>query len=86
MEVVIGLDVALDQLRRRQATPGAIGEQRGQPIAHGLLGASAFRAEVNRLDSVDAVESAVNRFFAQAEGDASAANDDYDVDYRQALG
>ncbi|MBX7100076.1 MAG: tRNA dihydrouridine synthase DusB [Myxococcaceae bacterium] len=54
--------------------------------AHGLHGASAFRAEVNRLDSVDAVESAVNRFFAQAEGDASAANDDYDVDYRQALG
>jgi tRNA-dihydrouridine synthase B len=55
--------------------------------SHGLFGASAFRNEVNRVDSKAAVESMVERFFLGAEVDAAAAaNEDHDVDYRQALG
>ncbi len=55
--------------------------------AHGLFGASAFRNEVNRVDSAAGVEEMVSRFFQAASVDAvAAANDDYDVDYRQALG
>jgi tRNA-dihydrouridine synthase B len=55
--------------------------------AHGLRGASAFRAEVNTLDRTEVVHSAVRRFFQQAEADADAAGaDDYDIDYRTALG
>ena len=55
--------------------------------AHGLRGASAFRAEVNRLDRAEVVHSAVRNFFQQAEADAEAAkDDDYDLDYRTALG
>ncbi len=55
--------------------------------AHGLRGASAFRADVNQLTRAAEVELAVRRFFAQAETDVAAANtDDYDLDYRTALG
>jgi len=55
--------------------------------AHGLRGASAFRAEVNTLDRAEVVHAAVRRFFQQAEADAEAAGlDDYDLDYRTALG
>lgn len=53
--------------------------------SHGLFGASAFRNEVNRVDSAAAVESMVERFFLGADADASA-REEYDVDYRQALG
>ena len=55
--------------------------------AHGLRGASAFRAEINTLDRAEVVHAAVRRFFLQAETDAeAAASDDYDLDYRTALG
>ncbi len=39
--------------------------------AHGLHGAAAFRAEVNALETPEAVEDAVRRFFASAPLDAS---------------
>ena len=54
--------------------------------AHGLYGASAFRADVNKLESSSAVIESVERFFGGANIDAAAPTDDYDVDYRQALG
>ncbi len=54
--------------------------------AHGLRGASAFRAEVNRVELAAQVELTVRRFFAQAEADTAAASEEYDVDYRTALG
>jgi tRNA-dihydrouridine synthase B len=55
--------------------------------AHGLAGASAFRAGVNALESAADVLTACERFFLHAEVDArSAQEEQYDVDYRQALG
>jgi tRNA-dihydrouridine synthase B len=53
--------------------------------AHGLHGASAFRNEANRIDDATEVGLAVRRFFSQAEADPSS-NEEYDVDYRSALG
>jgi nifR3 family TIM-barrel protein len=54
--------------------------------AHGLRGASAFRSEVNLLDSPEAVRDAVRRFFASAASDPNAPDEEQDVDYRAALG
>lgn len=54
--------------------------------AHGLRGAAAFRAQVNQLDTPEEVESEVHRFFSQANVDASAPEEEQDVDYRAALG
>ncbi len=54
--------------------------------AHGLFGASAFRNQVNRLDTRADVESAVEQFFLGAEPDAGGAGEEHDVDYRTALG
>ncbi|GMU59511.1 MAG: tRNA dihydrouridine synthase DusB [Myxococcaceae bacterium] len=55
--------------------------------AHGLYGASAFRAEVMTLDTAREVEAAAERFFVGAQVDAQAmAADQEDVDYRAALG
>jgi tRNA-dihydrouridine synthase B len=53
--------------------------------AHGLRGASAFRAEVNRIELAEQVELSVRRFFAQAEQDAQPG-EEQDIDYRTALG
>jgi tRNA-dihydrouridine synthase B len=53
--------------------------------AHGLRGASAFRAEVNRIELAEQVELSVRRFFAQAEHDEQTS-DEQDIDYRTALG
>ena len=52
---------------------------------HGLRGASAFRANVNRLESADAVREAVARFFAEAELDQSPSGE-HELDYRVAYG
>jgi nifR3 family TIM-barrel protein len=54
--------------------------------AHGLRGASVFRNEVNQLDTPEAVEDAVRRFFSSAPVDAQAPEDEQEVDYRAALG
>jgi nifR3 family TIM-barrel protein len=54
--------------------------------AHGLHGAAAFRAEVNALDTPEAVEAAVRRFFVSASLDVSGPTEEQDVDYRAALG
>ncbi len=54
--------------------------------AHGLFGASAFRADVNKLESAADVTAAVERFFLGANVDAASPEEEYDVDYRQALG
>jgi nifR3 family TIM-barrel protein len=54
--------------------------------AHGLRGASAFRAEVNQMDTPEAVESSVRRFFSAANLDPTAPEEEQDVDYRAALG
>ncbi len=54
--------------------------------SHGLNGASAFRADVNRLETVNDVLSACERFFVGAEVDARSAQEEHDLDYRQALG
>ena len=53
--------------------------------AHGLFGASAFRNDINRIDSLEQVTERIHQFFAAADVDAQAA-EEYDVDYRQALG
>ena len=54
--------------------------------AHGLRGAAAFRAEVNQLDTPEAVRDAVRRFFVSAHSDPNAPEEEQDVDYRAALG
>jgi nifR3 family TIM-barrel protein len=54
--------------------------------AHGLRGSAAFRAEVNALDTPEEVEDAVRRFFSSAHTDATAPEEEQDVDYRAALG
>jgi hypothetical protein len=54
--------------------------------AHGLRGAATFRAEVNALDSAEAVEEAARRFFASASLDLTGPSEEQDVDYRAALG
>ncbi len=53
--------------------------------AHGLRGASAFRNEVNRVESASEVERLVRGFFSAADRD-ELSTEEYDVDYRQALG
>jgi nifR3 family TIM-barrel protein len=53
--------------------------------AHGLFGASAFRNDINRIDSLEQVTERIHQFFAAADFDAQA-HEEYDVDYRQALG
>src|SRR5262245_35261045 len=53
--------------------------------AHGLYGAAAFRNEANQLIRAEEVEAACRRFFAGAQADASAV-EEQDVDYRAALG
>jgi tRNA-dihydrouridine synthase B len=54
--------------------------------AHGLHGAAAFRAEVNRLELPEQVELAVRRFFAHAAGAAAEPCGEQEIDYRTALG
>jgi nifR3 family TIM-barrel protein len=54
--------------------------------AHGLRGSAAFRAEVMALETPEAVEDAVRRFFVSAQVDATAPEEEQDVDYRAALG
>ena len=54
--------------------------------AHGLHGASSFRAEATQLDSADAVQRACERFFTSADADGSATGEMEDVDYKAALG
>ncbi|NOK13512.1 tRNA dihydrouridine synthase DusB [Corallococcus exercitus] len=54
--------------------------------AHGLKGAAHFRSEVNGLDSPEAVEDSVRRFFAGADTDPTAPLEEPEVDYRAALG
>jgi nifR3 family TIM-barrel protein len=55
--------------------------------AHGLSGASSFRANVNALETAADVLGACERFFLHADFDARLAQEEqYDVDYRQALG
>ena len=54
--------------------------------AHGLAGAAAFRAEVNRMETAEAVRFHVGRFFAGAEVDAAASHEEHELDYRTALG
>ena len=54
--------------------------------SHGLYGASAFRNDINRLESANDVIEACEKFFLRAAVDSSAQDDEYDVDYRQALG
>ena len=54
--------------------------------AHGLAGASAFRNTINHLDTAADVHGACEQFFLGARVDAQSAEDEYDVDYRTALG
>jgi nifR3 family TIM-barrel protein len=54
--------------------------------AHGLRGASAFRSEVNQMDTPEGVERSVERFFSGAHVDANPPEEEQDVDYRAALG
>jgi nifR3 family TIM-barrel protein len=53
---------------------------------HGLHGAALFRAEVNQLDTAEAVRDAVRRFFGSAHVDPNGSEGEQDVDYRAALG
>jgi tRNA-dihydrouridine synthase len=53
--------------------------------AHGLRGASSFRAEVNQLDAADQICRAVSSFFSQTAPEIGAG-EEQDVDYRMALG
>jgi nifR3 family TIM-barrel protein len=53
--------------------------------AHGLRGASSFRAEVNQLDLADQVRFAVRRFFSQAVAEIAIPGEQ-EIDYRTALG
>jgi tRNA-dihydrouridine synthase B len=53
--------------------------------SHGLHGAASFRNDVNQLIRAEEVETACRRFFAAAQADASAG-EEQDVDYRAALG
>ena len=53
--------------------------------AHGLKGAAVFRSEVNQLVTADSVKHAVSLFFGQASTDGRST-EEYQVDYRSALG
>ena len=53
--------------------------------AHGLRGASSFRAAVMQLETVADVQRACESFFVSAESDGSAGEME-DVDYKAALG
>jgi tRNA-dihydrouridine synthase B len=53
--------------------------------SHGLRGASAFRAEVNKVDSPAGVQRLVATFFTSAEVDAREQGEQ-ELDYRTALG
>ncbi len=55
--------------------------------SHGLSGSSAFRNEVNRLDSADAARALAERFFSGAIHERSLASvDEAELDYRTAYG
>jgi tRNA-dihydrouridine synthase B len=55
--------------------------------AHGLVGAGAFRATMNRLEDTDAVRDLVRRFFSGAAVEHTMQSvDDADVDYKTAFG
>ncbi len=54
--------------------------------AHGLHGASAFRAEVNTMDHASQVELSVRRFFLAAGRDEAGGDEEQELDYRTALG
>jgi nifR3 family TIM-barrel protein len=55
--------------------------------AHGLHGASAFRARVNSVDNAKDVEDALEKFFLGANADENLAADaEHELDYRTALG
>ena len=53
--------------------------------AHGLRGASSFRAAVNRIELGDELRIAVRAFFSRAEPDR-LSSEEQPVDYRAALG
>jgi tRNA-dihydrouridine synthase len=54
--------------------------------AHGLFNASQFRAQVNQLERVSEVESAVRAFFERAEREMRPQLGEPEIDYRAALG
>ncbi|MFZ5438683.1 MAG: tRNA dihydrouridine synthase DusB [Myxococcota bacterium] len=55
--------------------------------AHGLYGASAFRARINSVDRAKDVEDALEQFFLGAKADESVgADSEPELDYRTALG
>lgn len=54
--------------------------------AHGLYGASAFRAKINHADRKKEVEDALESFFLGASTDSSAPETEQELDYRTALG
>lgn len=55
--------------------------------AHGLHGASAFRARINHVDSKKDVEDALEQFFLGAKNDENAPPEaEQELDYRTALG
>ncbi len=54
--------------------------------AHGLHGASVFRAAINHADSKKEVEDALEKFFVGASTDMSAPETEQELDYRTALG
>jgi nifR3 family TIM-barrel protein len=54
--------------------------------AHGLFGASAFRATINKVDTKKQVEDALEQFFLGAKEDLVGAEAEQELDYRTALG
>jgi nifR3 family TIM-barrel protein len=54
--------------------------------AHGLFGASAFRATINKVDTKKQVEDALEQFFLGAKEDVVGAEAEQELDYRTALG
>lgn len=54
--------------------------------AHGLHGASAFRARINQVDRQQEVEGALQQFFLGAAADLAPGEHEPELDYRTALG
>jgi tRNA-dihydrouridine synthase len=54
--------------------------------AHGLFGASAFRAKINHANTKKEVEDALESFFIGASADVGAPEEEQELDYRTALG
>lgn len=54
--------------------------------AHGLHGASAFRARINHVNTRREVEEALEAFFLGASADVSGVETEPELDYRTALG